>query len=380
MHCLGELLVPKIKKILIKKFQIGRLRRTDNLKLIMRYVIVLLYIFVQLCSPEGKDAIRYELCLIGVEIDTIIAEVAAILNPVMKIFPSFRQLGIQFSLPLHPLLFLPILLHKNQLVILLPHQKFLHIQQIYKFLPSSIQLYLLKDDIEIDDIVLRWCDHIDVNVDIFDDGEERFIVEYYRGGQLLFFCVYVSHVQLTQFEGIEKLCLGGLALHCNFAEVEEPAGAVGEGEDEGRTHQIQIQVVELLNLHPFLLVWTLSFELLQFTQRLVLNLLIDLWQREERIEHLPVLLFVGEYSFAKDNVRRMNNFGFLAYCLDRLHVDHLQQLSFFALLYILHQLYLSDLLVLFDLQISQNLLYFVFEGEVWIVVTLLEVATYFVYF
>ena len=60
----------------------------------------------------------------------------------------------------------------------------------------------------------------------------------------------------------------------------------------------------------------------------------------------------------------MGNFGFLTNRLNRLHVDHLQQLSISVLLYIFHQLYPPNLLILFDLQISQDLLYFTVEGEV----------------
>ena len=165
-------------------------------------------------------------------------------------------------------------------------------------------------------------------------------------------CVDVSHVELSQFEGVEELGLGGLALHGYFAEVQEPAGAGSEGQDEGGTHQIQVQVVKFLNLHPLLLVRTLTFELLEFPQGLVLDLLIDFRQREEGVKHLPILLFICKHSFAKDNVRRVGNFGFLSNSLNRLHVYHLQQLSISTLLYIFHQLYLSDLPVLFDLQIS----------------------------
>ena len=94
-------------------------------------------------------------------------------------------------------------------------------------------------------------------------------------------CVDVSHVELSQFEGVEELGLGGLALHGYFAEVQEPAGAGSEGQDEGGTHQIQVQVVKFLNLHPLLLVRTLTFELLEFPQGLVLDLLVDFRQREE---------------------------------------------------------------------------------------------------
>ena len=128
VHCFGELPVPKIKKTLIEKLQICGLGRTSDLQLIVVDIVSFLNIFVEFCSSEGQDTIGYELCLIGIEIDRIVAEIAAILDPVVQIFPSFGQLSIQFSLTLHSLLLLPTLLYKHQLVIFLPHHKFLYIQ------------------------------------------------------------------------------------------------------------------------------------------------------------------------------------------------------------------------------------------------------------
>lgn len=155
-------------------------------------------------------------------------------------------------------------------------------------------MYLLFDGV---------CDDVDIDVDVLDDREEGVAGEDKLSGNLLTFGFDIPHAELPELEGIINAVLCGIASHLNGAEIEVPARRLGEGENEGRTHKTEFNVVCFDDIHFWFGIGAFPLQQFKLPKCLILNLLVDFWEREERVEHLPVLFLVNKQRFPKRHVQ-----------------------------------------------------------------------------
>lgn len=132
----------------------------------------------------------------------VVAKDTVKLDPIRKIFVPCQNLSV-YSFSLYKFFLHSYLLFVFfQLILFFSDQKLLDLNQVRKLFLSCIQLYLIEQYFELDSIAADGGEHIDLDIDILDDGKEFFTVQERLSTIDLLSLTDISHVELRESEWI----------------------------------------------------------------------------------------------------------------------------------------------------------------------------------